>query len=188
MAQYKMLNVKLSDSKLNKLKSEIKNGTEVTLNFSTNLIGSFNGESNFAHELLLTDAQVSKIRKTFKNGLSADITVITDFIDPSKILLKSANKAEDLSEIVTLNDIIKTVNTSKKFIKDFWNISETEISQNNNEIKDVIKIIKCLENRRILLKGTTKKNTSQEGGFLNFLKSLMRKMYLLHWLKVFWFY
>ena len=102
MAQYKMLNVKLSDSKLNKLKSEIKNGTEVTLNFSTNLIGSFNGESNFAHELLLTDAQVSKIRKTFKNGLSADITVITDFIDPSKILLKSANKAEDLSEIVTL--------------------------------------------------------------------------------------
>ena len=97
MAQYKMLNVKLSDSKLNKLKSEIKNGTEVTLNFSTNLIGSSNGESNFAHELLLTDAQVSKIRKTFKNGLSADITVITDFIDPSKILLKSANKAEDLS-------------------------------------------------------------------------------------------
>ena len=53
-----MLNVKLSDSKLNKLKSEIKNGTEVTLNFSTNLIGSSNGESNFAHELLLTDAQV----------------------------------------------------------------------------------------------------------------------------------
>ena len=58
MAQYKTLNVKLSDSKLNKLKSEIKNGTEVTLNFSTNLIGCSNGESNFAHELLLTDAQV----------------------------------------------------------------------------------------------------------------------------------
>ena len=130
MAQYKTLNVKLSDSKLNKLKSEIKNGTEVTLNFSTNLIRSSNGESNFAHELLLTDAQVSKIRKTFENGLSADITfsktkmiqsrgfladinVITDFIDPRKILLKTANKAENLSEIVTLNDTIKTVNTSK---------------------------------------------------------------------------
>ena len=108
----------------------------IQLNFLTNLIRSSNGESNFAHELLLTDAQVSKIRKTFENGLSADITfsktkmiqsrgfladinVITDFIDPRKILLKTANKAEDLSEIVTLNDTIKTVNTSKKFIKDF---------------------------------------------------------------------
>ena len=32
MTQYKMLNVKLSDLQLNKLKSAIKNGTEVTLN------------------------------------------------------------------------------------------------------------------------------------------------------------
>ena len=46
----------------------------------------------------------------------------------------------------------------------------------------------CLGNRRILLKRTAKKITSQEGGFLNFLKLLMRKMYLLHWLKVFGFY
>ena len=32
MTQYNTLNVKVSDSKLNKLKSRIKNGTEVTLN------------------------------------------------------------------------------------------------------------------------------------------------------------
>ena len=32
MTQYKMLNVKLSDLQLNKLKFAIKNGTEVTLN------------------------------------------------------------------------------------------------------------------------------------------------------------
>ena len=31
-----------------------------------------------------------------------------------------------------------------------------------------------LENREILLKGTTKKITSQEGGFINFLRPLMR--------------
>ena len=31
MTQYNTLNVKLSNSQLNKLKSEIKNGTEVTL-------------------------------------------------------------------------------------------------------------------------------------------------------------
>ena len=32
-----------------------------------------------------------------------------------------------------------------------------------------MKVIKSLENRRILLKGTTTKITTQEGGFLNFL-------------------
>ena len=38
MAQYKTLNVKFSNSQLNKLKTAIKNGTEVTLNLSSNLI------------------------------------------------------------------------------------------------------------------------------------------------------
>ena len=36
-----------------------------------------------------------------------------------------------------------------------------------------MKVIKSLENREILLKGTTRKITSQEGGFLNFLRPLM---------------
>ena len=43
----------------------------------------------------------------------------------------------------------------------------------NNEIKGIMKVIKSLENRGILLKGTTRKITSQEGGFLNFLRPLM---------------
>ena len=41
------------------------------------------------------------------------------------------------------------------------------------EITDIVKVIKSLENRVILLKGTTRKITSQEGGFLNFLRRLM---------------
>ena len=36
-----------------------------------------------------------------------------------------------------------------------------------------MKVIKSLENRGILLKGTTRKITSQEGGFLSFLRPLM---------------
>ena len=52
MTQYNTLNVKLSNSQLNKLKSAIKNGTEVTLNISSNLIGSSNYEINFPHKSL----------------------------------------------------------------------------------------------------------------------------------------
>ena len=49
-----------------------------------------------------------------------------------------------------------------------------------------MKVIKSLENRGILIKGTTTKMTSQEGEFLNFLRLLMTaglplmKVYSLH--------
>ena len=57
----------------NKLKSAITNVIEVTLNLSLNLIRSSNDVSNFPHILLLTDIKVSKIRKVFANGSSANI-------------------------------------------------------------------------------------------------------------------
>ena len=43
----------------------------------------------------------------------------------------------------------------------------------NSEIKDGMKIINSVENRQILLKGTTRKITTQKGGVLNFLRPLM---------------
>ena len=73
MTQYNTLNVNLSNSQLNKLKPGIKNGTDVTVNLSSNLIGNFNDETNFQHKLLLFDTQVSKIHKTSATGLLANI-------------------------------------------------------------------------------------------------------------------
>ena len=73
MTQYNTLKIKLSNSQLNKLKSGIKNGTEVSLNLSSNLIGNSNDETNFPHKILLTGAQISKICKAFPNGSSANI-------------------------------------------------------------------------------------------------------------------
>ena len=48
MTQYNTCNIKMSKSELNKLKSEIKNGAEVTLNISSNVICDFNDETNFS--------------------------------------------------------------------------------------------------------------------------------------------
>ena len=73
MTQYNSLTVKLSNSQLNKLKSAIKNEIEIVLRLSPNMIGESNDEANFQHELLLTDRQVSSIRKAFSNNSSADI-------------------------------------------------------------------------------------------------------------------
>ena len=63
----------MSNSQLNKLKSGINNVTEVTLNFSLKLIIDSNDQTNFSHKLLLTDRQVSRLRKTFPKNSSANI-------------------------------------------------------------------------------------------------------------------
>ena len=73
MTQYSTLNIKFSNSQLNKLNSAIKNGAEVTLNLSSNLIGSSNDETSFPHKLLLTDTQDSEICKAFANSSLANI-------------------------------------------------------------------------------------------------------------------
>ena len=47
MARYNSLNVKLSNSELNKLNSAIKNKTDVVLWLSSNMIGNSDDETNF---------------------------------------------------------------------------------------------------------------------------------------------
>ena len=70
MTQYNSLNVKPSNSQLNKLKSAIKKKSEVVLR-SSNMIGD--DEINFPNKLLLTNRQVSNLRKAFANKSSTDI-------------------------------------------------------------------------------------------------------------------
>ena len=69
MTQYNRLNVKLSNSQLNKLKSAMKNEICVMIRLSLDS----NDEGNFPQELLLTDRQVSSIRKAFTNNSSVNI-------------------------------------------------------------------------------------------------------------------
>ena len=77
MTQYNTLNVELFNLQLNKLKSKIKNSTEVNLKLFSNTVGHSNDENNFPHKLLLTKTQVSRLRKSFTKGLSANIKLST---------------------------------------------------------------------------------------------------------------
>ena len=71
MTQYNSLNVKLSNSQLNKFKSAIKNENDVVLRLSSNMIGD--NEANLPHKILTTNRQVSNLHKVFANNSSADI-------------------------------------------------------------------------------------------------------------------
>ena len=62
----------MSNSQLNKLKSGIKNGTQVTINLSSNAFRESNDETNFPQKLL-SNMQVSKFCKAFANGSSVNI-------------------------------------------------------------------------------------------------------------------
>ena len=67
MTQYNSLNVKLSNSQFSKLKSVIKNKTEVVLILSSNMIGD--DETN----LSLNNRQVANLRKAFVDKSTNDI-------------------------------------------------------------------------------------------------------------------
>ena len=51
------------NSQLNKLKSGIKNGTDVALKISLNVLGDSNDDNNFSHKVLLSNTQVSRLRR-----------------------------------------------------------------------------------------------------------------------------
>ena len=61
MTQYNSLNVKLSNSQLNKLKSSIKNENDVVLRISLNMVSNSNDNTNFPHEL-------NSIKKMIQSG------------------------------------------------------------------------------------------------------------------------
>ena len=73
MTQDNTLNIKLSNSRPNKLKSGIKNGTKITLKISSDVVGDSNDENNFLHQLLLANRQILKLRKAFANNYSTNI-------------------------------------------------------------------------------------------------------------------
>ena len=72
MTQYNSLYVKLPNSQLIKLKSSIKSETDVVLILSSNMTGNSYDETNFPHKLLLTNRQVTNLRKAFANHISTD--------------------------------------------------------------------------------------------------------------------
>ena len=78
MAQFNSLNVKLSNSKLHKLKLATGNATKVALKPFLNMFGPSHDEAHFSFKWLPTHIQVSKRRKAFANNQSANINLLTD--------------------------------------------------------------------------------------------------------------
>ena len=72
MTQYNSLNVNVSNSQLNKLKSAIKNEAEVVLKLPSNMVSNYDA-INFPYKLLLTTRHVANLCKTFANNSTTGI-------------------------------------------------------------------------------------------------------------------
>ena len=80
MVEYNTVNVKLSNSQLNKLKNAVKNKQGTTLIMNARMFT----ENNLPHELFLTERQITKLRNSTENNLQTDIKLSTPQI--SKII------------------------------------------------------------------------------------------------------
>ena len=69
MVEYNTINVKLSDSQLNKLKIAVKKKQGTTLRMSATMLSA----NNLPHELLLTTRQTTKPRNAIENNMATDI-------------------------------------------------------------------------------------------------------------------
>ena len=192
MTQYNTLNIKLSNSQLNKLKSGIKNNNEVTLKISSHVVGDSNDENNFPYKLFLTNTQVSKLRKIFPNNSSANVTL-------SKTRLHKIRKSGGFlgrllgpllqTRLPLIGNLLKPLAksvlvplgltaaadaaTDAAKYKKMFGSGNTALIISNEEMNDIMKIIKFLEKSGLLIKGASKtiKNEvkEQKGGFLGML-------------------
>ena len=191
MTQYNNINAKLSNSQLNKLKSAMKNETAVVLRLSPNIIGDSNDKANFPHELLLTDRQVSSIRKVFSNNSSVDIKFSKTQL--SKMIQSGGFLGKLLGPLLKTGlPLIKNVVTSlAKSVLIFLGLTaaasaadagihneilgsgNTTLIISNKDIEDLIKLVKSLEDSGLLSKGVTESVQNevkeQKGRFFSML-------------------
>ena len=184
MTQYNSLNVKLSNSQLNKLKSSIKNETDVVLRISSNMVSNSNDNTNFPHEFLLTNRQVANIRKGFANhssiGIKLSKTQLSKMIQSGGILGNLLGKlagplmkvamplAKNVLAPLGISAAIDGSIKKKKF-----GSGTTTLIISNDEMDDILKIVKSLEDSNVLLKGVNEtiqhEAKEQRGRFLSIL-------------------
>ena len=191
MTQCNSLNVNLSNSQLNKLKSAIKNKPEIVLRLSSNMIGNSDDETNFLHELLSTNRQVANLRKDFANNSSTDIklskTQLSKMIQSGGFLArllgpllktelpitKNVTKPVAISVLIPLGLTAAASAVDTAINKKILSSGTATLMISNDGMEDIIKIIKSLEDSGLLLKVVSKtiqiEAKEHKGGFLSTL-------------------
>ena len=173
MTQYNRVNLKLSTSKFNKLKSAIKNENDVVIRLSLNMMGDSNDKGNFPYEFLLTNRQVSSIGKAFANNSSVDIKfskaqlskmiqsggflgkLLGPVLKTRLRLMESVITPLAKSVLIPLGLTAASAADAGIHEKILGSGNNTTLIISNKDMDDLIKIVKSLEDSGLLLKRIT---------------------------------
>ena len=171
----------------------MKNETDVVLRISSGMVGNSNDNTDFPHKLLLTDRQVVNICKAFANNLSTDVkfsktqllkmsqsggflgNLLSKLAGPlMKVAMPLAKNVlaplELTAAMSAIDGSIKTKTLGSGATK---GAGATTLIISNDEMNDIIKIVKSLESSGVLLKGVSEtiqhEAKEQRGGFLSML-------------------
>ena len=181
MVEYNKVDCNLTNVQLNKFKKAVKSNEGATLRLG---IRNFN-EDETPHELLLTTRQNTKLRNALNNS-ATDIKLskaqIKKLIQSGGFLGKLLSKlagplmkvAMPLAKnVLTPLGLTAAMSAIDGSIQKKIHGSGIKLIIEQEDMKDILKIIKALENSGILLKGVSKtiKNETKEqrGGFLSML-------------------
>ena len=150
-----------------------------------------NGETNFSHKLLLTDRQVANFRQAFANYLSTDIKLsktqlskitqsgvflgryLGPLLKAELPLMKNVIQPLAKSVLIPLGLTAAASAADAGIHKKILGSGTTTLIISNDEMEDIIKIVKSLEDSGLLLKGVTEtvqnEVKEQKGGFLSML-------------------
>ena len=182
MVEYTNVNVKLTNLQLSKLTKAVKSNEGATLRIG---IKNFNKE-DLSHELLLTTRQSTKLRNAINNNSATDIKLskaqIKKLIQSGgflgKLLSKLAGQlmkvalplAKNVLAPLGLTVVMSAIDGS---IQKKMHGSGVKLIIEEEDMKDIMKMIDALENSGILLKGVSKtiqnETKEQRGGFLSML-------------------
>ena len=162
------------------------------------MVGNSNDNTNFPHELLLTNRQIANIRKAFANHSSTDFklskTQLSKMIQSGgflgkllgsllktglplmKSVIKSLAKSVLIPLGLTAAASAADAGIHKKILGSGHNSTTLIIS--NDEMDGILKIVKSLEDSGVLLKGVCEtiqhEAKEQRGGFLSMLLGTLR--------------
>ena len=154
---------------------------------SSNMVSNSNDNTNFPHELLLTNRQVANICKAFAKNTSTDIklskTQLSKMIQSGGFLGNLLGKlagplmkvamplAKHVLAPLGISTAMSAIDGSIK--KKMLGSGTTTLIILNDEMDDILKIVKSLENFNVLLKGVSEtiQHEAKElrGGFLSML-------------------
>ena len=140
---------------------------------SSNVLGDSSDESNFPHKLLLTNtkfqsfAKLSQmIQQVIQNWQSGGFlgTFLGPFLQPGLFLIENVLKPLDESVLIPLELIAAASVTNAAIHKKMFRSGTTTLIISNEEMNDIMKIVKNLEESGLLIKNIaqTIKNESKE--------------------------